>query len=186
MIPDATISLIDPSPQKPYTPRQSNLSPVEVFRKARRQCHPHSSDSSDEPDGHVARLLRKPYPHNLFREPDPSATPGRTTRIALALPIRPSQRECHRQHERFFATGQGTTPVECAICACAGDCVEDEDGDEFWTCEGCALRICAECEGTYQQHGVEALMARAKNASPESQSGSESESDGYSLALEEG
>ena len=165
-IPDATISLIDPSPPKsctPYTPPQSNLSPVEAFRRARLAHHPHSIETNENDKPQVARLLRTAYPHNLFRDPDPSSTPGRKTHVALALPVTRSQRECCKHHEKLFVSYQGSAPVECGVCACAGDCDEDEDGDVFYMCEYCALRMCCECEKYCREHGMAALNARSKD-----------------------
>lgn len=155
--------MINSSPPKPYTPVQSKCSPVELFRQARYRHHPHLNELSDEITPQVARLLRTSYPHNLFRDPDPSSTPGRRTRVAIALPIEPSQRECYGQHDKFFETCQSSTPVECAICACAGDCDEDEDGDVFWMCEWCALRICGQCKQRCQGQGAVALLASVQD-----------------------
>ncbi|GAB7345162.1 hypothetical protein MBLNU457_3547t1 [Dothideomycetes sp. NU457] len=140
------------SPPRAYTPRLGKLSPKEFFTKSLYHNQRRRHDSPPENvrnDPRTARLLRKPFPDNLVRD---NKVPTDPTRTGLATPLLASQKECRSGHAHWHESSNDISPVECGICLCAGDC--QMDTAIFYICEGCALRVCAECKGFHDNGGM--------------------------------
>ena len=135
----------------PYKPHNAkNASPSELFHAVHRKKHSHTT-TPHTTDHRAIRLLRKSYPANLFRD-----SPNQ--QIALAMPLAPRHYNCPTAHKTWHQISAYVSPVECAICLCAGDC--RGDGDAFWSCSSCCLRICDSCRTIHVHEGTKALTER--------------------------